>query len=174
MDKSFPAKLYESGPGAKYDESCKSILAEKIILAWIMNACVKEYKGIDPNEIARKYTEGEPEIGSVVETLLTDEKSKVQKDRIVEDEFGITMSDSLERKVNSMCNLSQGIIERTATKTWDEATETANRQNNELTCGMIFSMMKRLSIDFNSAADILNIPADKLETYRALVAELQK
>ena len=65
-----------------------------------------------------------------------------------------------------MCNLSQGIIERTL--------ESADKQYNELTCGMILSMMKRLSIDFDSAADILNIPDNKLETYRALVAELQK
>ena len=36
MDKSFLSKLYESGLGAKYDECCKSILAEKIILAWII------------------------------------------------------------------------------------------------------------------------------------------
>ena len=131
-----------------------------------MNACVEEYNGIDPNEIAGKYIEGEPEIGSVVETLLTDEKSKVQKDRIVKDEFGITMSDSPERKVNSMCNLSQGTIERTL--------ESADKQYNELTRGMFFSMMKRLSTDFDSAADILNIPTDKPETCRALVAGLQK
>ena len=335
MDKSFLSKLYESGLGAKYDECCKSILAEKIILAWIMNACVEEYKGIDPNEIAEKYIEGEPEIGSVgvfpgqtnrkihglpnedsvpgergvrfdirfsaiapdgggvikliinveaqnkyynsyplitrgiyylsrmisaqygvefdkshyenikkvysiwvctdppksrvntmtryriaeepvigdaredprhydlmnavllclgstseesrgvfklLETLLTDEKSKVQKDRIVEDEFGITMSDSLERKVNSMCNLSQGIIERTATRTWDkawsEATETADKRHKAetdmLMCNTIISVMKSLSVDFDTAAGIMKISDDKLETYRGLVAGLQK
>ena len=65
-----------------------------------------------------------------------------------------------------MCNLSEGIIERTL--------ESADKQYNELTCGMISSMMKKLSIDFDSAADILSIPADKLETYRGLVAGLQK
>ena len=43
-----------------------------------------------------------------------------------------------------------------------------------LMCNMIISAMKRLSIDFDSAADILSIPDDKLETYRALVAGLQK
>lgn len=47
--------------------------------------------------------------------------------RIVEDESGITMSDSLERKLNSMCNLSQGIIERTATRSWYRAMETDDK-----------------------------------------------
>ena len=65
-----------------------------------------------------------------------------------------------------MCNLSEGLIERTL--------ESADKQYNKLTCGMILPMMKRLSIDFDSAADILNIPDDKIETYRALVAGLQK
>ena len=37
------------------------------------------------------------------------------------------MSYSLERKVNSMCNLSQGIIERTATRSWYRAMETADK-----------------------------------------------
>ena len=108
----------------------------------------------------------------LLETLLTDEKSKIQKDRIVEDEFGITMSDSLERKVNSMCNLSQGIIERT----WDRAIETADKRHKAetdmLMCNTIISAMKRLSIDFDSAADILSVPDDKLETYREMVKKL--
>ena len=77
-----------------------------------------------------------------------------------------------------MCNLSEGIIEKTATKTWDEAwkqaTEAADSQANMLMCNMIISAMKRLSIDFDTAADILSLPDDKLETCRGLVAELQK
>ena len=45
-----------------YDESCKNILANKIILAWIMKSCVKEYKDCSICDIADHYIEGTPEI----------------------------------------------------------------------------------------------------------------
>mgnify|MGYP000271982995 CR=1 FL=1 len=45
-----------------YDESCKNILANKIILAWIMKSCMKEYKDCSICDIADHYIEGTPEI----------------------------------------------------------------------------------------------------------------
>ena len=45
-----------------YDESCKNILANKIILAWIMKSCMKEYKDCSIRDIADRYIEGTPEI----------------------------------------------------------------------------------------------------------------
>ena len=49
----------------KYDEACKRLLAEKMILAWIMKSCLEEYKDYDVNEIAERYIEGNPEISSI-------------------------------------------------------------------------------------------------------------
>lgn len=45
-----------------YDESCENILANKIILAWIMKSCMKEYKDCSIRDIADHYIEGIPEI----------------------------------------------------------------------------------------------------------------
>ena len=45
-----------------YDESCKNILANKIILAWIMKSCMKEYEDCSIRDIADHYIEGIPEI----------------------------------------------------------------------------------------------------------------
>ena len=45
-----------------YDESCKNILVNKIILAWIMKSCMKEYKDCSIRDIADHYIEGIPEI----------------------------------------------------------------------------------------------------------------
>ena len=45
-----------------YDESCKNVLANKIILAWIMKSCMKEYKDCSICDIADHYIEGTPEI----------------------------------------------------------------------------------------------------------------
>ena len=39
----------------KYDAACKSLLSEKIILAWILKYCVKEFKDYKVTDIAEKY-----------------------------------------------------------------------------------------------------------------------
>jgi hypothetical protein len=50
---------------ANYDEACKRLLAEKIILAWIMKSCTEEYQDYDVKEIAEKYIEGTPQVSGV-------------------------------------------------------------------------------------------------------------
>lgn len=47
---------------AKYDASCKRLLSEKMILAWIMKSCLQEYQDCDIKEIAEKYIEGSPQV----------------------------------------------------------------------------------------------------------------
>lgn len=51
-----------AGRKAAYDAACKRLLANKIILAWIMKSCLEEYKNYSVNEIAEKYIEGTPQI----------------------------------------------------------------------------------------------------------------
>ena len=50
---------------AQYDAACKRLLSERIILAWIMKSCLKEYRDCDVKEIAEKHIESEPEISKV-------------------------------------------------------------------------------------------------------------
>ena len=49
----------------QYDACCKKILAEKIILAWIMKHTIDVYETYDVQEIAEKYIEGNPHIADV-------------------------------------------------------------------------------------------------------------
>ena len=51
-----------AGQKAAYDNVCKKILANKIILAWIMKSCLPEYRDCSIDEIAEQYIEGEPQI----------------------------------------------------------------------------------------------------------------
>lgn len=51
-----------AGERSAYDASCKRLLANKIILAWIMKSCIEEYRELDVDEIAGKYIEGNPQI----------------------------------------------------------------------------------------------------------------
>ena len=46
---------------AAYDAACKRVLAEKIILAWIMKHCLIESRHCDVSEIAEKFIDGTPQ-----------------------------------------------------------------------------------------------------------------
>ena len=50
---------------ADYDKTAKKLLANKQILAQIMKGCVDEYSECSVDEIAEKYIEGTPEVGTV-------------------------------------------------------------------------------------------------------------
>ena len=50
---------------AQYDAACKRLLSERIILAWIMKACVEEFRDCEIHEIAAKYIVGTPQLGVV-------------------------------------------------------------------------------------------------------------
>ena len=38
-----------------YDNVCKKLLANKVILAWIMKSCMEEYEDCSIEEITQKY-----------------------------------------------------------------------------------------------------------------------
>ena len=61
---------------AQYDEACKKVLAEKIILAWIMKHTMKEYAGNSVQEITEKFIVGEPK---VAETKVLPDETNVPK-----------------------------------------------------------------------------------------------
>lgn len=46
----------------KYDASCKRLLANKSILAWILKECAGEFAECDICDIRDRYINGEPEI----------------------------------------------------------------------------------------------------------------
>ena len=70
---------------AAYDASCKRILSERIILAWILKSCLEEFRDCDIQEIADKYIEANPQIsevpvmpdegGTMIQGIDTEDKS---------------------------------------------------------------------------------------------------
>ena len=56
---------------AQYDEACKKVLAEKIILAWIMKHTMREYADYDVPEIVEKFIVEEPKVAET--KVLPDE-----------------------------------------------------------------------------------------------------
>ena len=62
---------------ASYDAACKQILAEKIILAWIMKHTMKEFKDVPVQVIADKYIIDTPEVGKIPVLPDTDVANKI-------------------------------------------------------------------------------------------------
>ena len=66
-----------AGEKAAYDRACKRLLANKIILAWIIKSCLEEYRDCEISEIALKYIEGEAQISEVA--VYPDEEAEFQQ-----------------------------------------------------------------------------------------------
>jgi len=63
--------IHATDENTAYDASCKRLLSEKRILAWIMKSCLEEYRDCNIEEIAEKYIEGKPQVG--VEAVFPDQ-----------------------------------------------------------------------------------------------------
>ena len=59
------AQDIQSSTDAKYDASCKRLLAYKEFLARIMQSCVVEFRNCSIEDIVEKYIEGEPYVAQV-------------------------------------------------------------------------------------------------------------
>lgn len=62
IENTLSKNITSANDKASYDNACKRLLANKVILAWIMKSCLKEYKDCSIKDIAEKYIEGDPEI----------------------------------------------------------------------------------------------------------------
>lgn len=67
-----------AGDRANYDAACKRLLANKVILAWIMKSCLEEFQDFAVDEIADNYIEGSPQIArmAVNPDEVTDSKGE--------------------------------------------------------------------------------------------------
>lgn len=62
VENTLAKNINSAGENAAYDVACKRLLANKIILAWIMKSCVEEYRDCSISDIAEKYIEGQPQV----------------------------------------------------------------------------------------------------------------
>lgn len=58
VESTLAKNITAAGEKAAYDAACKRLLANKIILAWIMKSCLEEYTDLNVDEIAQKYRGG--------------------------------------------------------------------------------------------------------------------
>ena len=76
MENTLAKEIYSAGEQkALYDAACKRLLSEKEILAWIMKSCLEEYRDCDVKEIAERYIESAPQVGT--EPVAPDEAPRI-------------------------------------------------------------------------------------------------
>ena len=94
-----------------------------------------------------------------LEVLLSEEKSPETKKEILETEFEVPMTQTLESEVRYMCNLSQGVAERAMEK------GVAQGENRAMLTA-IRNLMETLGVTSDKAMDALKVPEEDRAKYK--------
>lgn len=96
-----------------------------------------------------------------LEVLLSEEKSPETKKEILEMEFEVPMTQTLEGEVRYMCNLSQGVLEKGVAKGLQQGM--AQGENRAMLTA-IRNLMETLGVTSDKAMDALKVPeADRAQ-----------
>lgn len=91
--------------------------------------------------------------------LLSSEMTRQEKKDIIETEYGIPMTENMERRVNTMCNLSEAIEERGEAKQL---------------IGSVFSLKKKLNLSDEEACELLDVSYTQYQAALKLIEEKQE
>ena len=94
----------------------------------------------------------------LLDVLLSNKKSAVEKGNILKNEFGIPMTESMEKEFNNMCNLGEA-IEQKGIKKGRHTTRLEDIQ----------AIRKNLGYSLEQAMDLLNVPDDERPEYLTLL-----
>ncbi len=79
MNNILGRQIIYGGKLASYDAACKRLLSNRVILAWILKSCLKEYRACEISEIAERYLEEGAQVGQLA--IHPDERSVGQQIR---------------------------------------------------------------------------------------------
>jgi len=112
----------------------------------------------------------------MLDVLLSDKFKASEKQQILHDEFDIAMTQTMEREVSDMCNLSQGVRERGIAEGVELgvakgiAKGIAEGRINER-MENICSIMETMGFTIEQAMAALKIPEDEKPKYRDLLKQ---
>ena len=90
----------------------------------------------------------------MLDVLLSNETSEAEKRKILQDDYDIQMTQTMEREVSVMCNLSKGVMEKGMT-------------NGILTS--IKNLVKNMGVSVEQAMSVLEIPEAERQKYMDLL-----
>ena len=94
----------------------------------------------------------------MLDVLLSNETSEVEKRKILQDDYDIQMTQTMEQEVSVMCNLSKGVEEKGMAK--------------GMTNGILASiknLVKNLGMSVEQAMSVLEVPEAERQNYRDLL-----
>ena len=96
----------------------------------------------------------------MLDVLLSNETSEAEKRKILQDDYDIQMTQTMEREVSVMCNLSKGVMEKGLEK------GRAERALSDLR-----NLMETLGLTIEQAMTALKVPEDERQKYMDLLEQ---
>ena len=104
----------------------------------------------------------------MLDVLLSNETSEAEKRKILQEDYGIQMTQTMEQEVSVMCNLSKGVEEKGMAK------GIAKGMAKGMTNGILASiknLVKNLGMSVEQAMSVLEIPETERQNYRDLLKQ---
>jgi hypothetical protein len=103
-------------------------------------------------------------------TVFSDSMTTNEKINLLESEYKIPMEQQLKEGLDNMCNLSQGIVERTTKRVTESVTESVTANvTTELSTEYIIAMMDTCGIGVDEAMEKLKVAEKYRESVKAAV-----
>jgi hypothetical protein len=104
----------------------------------------------------------------LLDVLLSSEKEAEEKKKILQEDFDIAMTKTLESEVSAMCNLSKGVEERGIAIGLERGME---RGLEAATLNAIRNLMETLKLTAEQAMEALKVPEEEKAKYAGMLKE---
>ena len=110
-----------------------------------------------------------------LEVLLSDEKTAAVKKTILQNEFNVPMTQTLETEVYQMCNLSQGAIEKGIQKGMKQGIQQGIQQGiglgrDKTLIDTARSVMQNMHMTVDEALNVMNVPQEDRDRIKQALA----
>ena len=106
--------------------------------------------------------ESKNQLIAMLETLLSKQSAETKKN-IMSQKYGLIISTDLERRINTMCNLSEVILEDALREGLEKGLEEGLEKGRETErCKIILNMLKKKA-SYEQISDFLDLPIDEIK-----------
>lgn len=108
----------------------------------------------------------------MLDVLFSNETSEAEKRKILQEDYDIQMTRTMDEEVSVMCNLSKGVIEKSMAKGMAKGMEQGMQQgmtNGILTA--IQNLIKNMGVTIEQAMSVLEVPEPERQKYMDLLKE---
>ena len=106
----------------------------------------------------------------MLDVLLSSETSEAEKRRILQDDYNIPMTRTMEQEVSVMCNLSKGVLEKGIAKGMAKGRAEGRAEGiAKNTLSSIKNLMETLGLTVEQAMAALKVPENEQQKYLGLL-----